>query len=66
MEFSTQSSLSSIGAGAFSECYSLSSIDIPISVSSIGERAFQGCIGIKDVKINSETSFASIGVQAFW
>ena len=42
------SSVTSIGDGAFSYCYCLSSAVIPDSVTSIGGRAFSNCYGIKE------------------
>ena len=39
-----QNTVTAIGYGAFSGCYSLTSIDIPNSVTAIRESAFQNCI----------------------
>lgn len=40
-----------IGAYAFSNCLSLTSLKIPNSVSSVGKGAFYGCSALKDVTI---------------
>lgn len=42
-------SVTSIGDGAFRECYSLTSVTISDSVTSIGKYAFEYCSNIKDV-----------------
>ena len=57
------SSVTSIGAYAFSGCFGLASVEIPSSVKSIGERAFQGCGLTGELKIPSGVT--SIGVAAF-
>ena len=59
--FASGSSLTTIGAGAFSET-KLSSISIPASVTSIGEGAFNGCT-LTTVSIPA--SVTSIGEGAF-
>ena len=50
-------SVTSIGAWAFQNCCSLTSLTIPNSVTSIGSSAFQGCSSLTSVTIpNSVTS----------
>ena len=50
-------SVTSIGAGAFSGCSGLTSVEIPNSVTSIGESAFSSCSGLTSIEIpNSVTS----------
>jgi hypothetical protein len=44
-------SVTSIGAGAFSNCTSLTSITIPESVTSIGINAFYGCTSLTSINI---------------
>ena len=52
-----------IGDYAFSDCYSLTSIDIPNSVTAIGDNAFDYCCGLTSVTIPN--SVTSIGDYAF-
>ena len=53
-----------IGSSAFSECSSLTSIDIPNSVTSIGEWAFHYCSSLTSIDIPN--SMTSIGEWAFY
>ena len=55
---------SGIGASAFYNCYSLSSVTIPSNVTSIGMSAFQYCYSLSSVTIPS--SVTSIGAIAFY
>ena len=57
------SSVTSIGKGAFTGCYSLSEIVIPSSVTSIGDGAFSFCRSLSEIVIPS--SVTSIGDWAF-
>ena len=56
-------SVTSIGNGAFSGCYGLTSITIPNSVTSIGGSAFWGCTSLTSITIGNITN--SIGNYAF-
>ena len=56
-------SVTSIGGGAFWNCYRLTSVTIPNSVTSIGRSAFAGCSGLTSVTIPN--SVTSIGYSAF-
>jgi len=56
-------SVTSIGNGAFMECYGLKSVTIGNSVTSIGAYAFDGCSGLTSVTIPN--SVTSIGKWAF-
>ena len=55
-------SVTSIGPGAFDNCYNMTSISIPNSVTSIGDNAFSGC-GL--TSITMPNSVTSIGNYAF-
>ncbi len=59
----TDSSVTAIGAYAFSGCTGLADIEIPDSVISIGTYAFSGCTGI--VSITVPDSVTTIGERAF-
>ena len=60
--YSIPDGVTSIGAGAFSDCTGVTSVTIPSGVTSIGERAFYKCT-LKNVTIPS--SVTSIGDWAF-
>ena len=55
--------ITSIGGGAFYNCYSLASLTIPSSVTSIGENAFNNCYSLASLTIPSGVT--SIGNNAF-
>lgn len=57
------SSVTSIGEGAFSCCTELTNVTIPGRVTSIGRDAFAGCTGLTSVTIPN--SVTSIGYSAF-
>ena len=59
----TAYSVTSIGVGAFSNCYGLTSVTIPNSVTSIGHGVFHGSSGLISVTIGN--SVTSIGDYAF-
>ena len=61
--YSIPDSVTSIGSGAFSECYFLTSIPIPNSVTSIGETAFAACASLTSITIPD--SVTRIGPYAF-
>ena len=56
--------VTSIGANAFNNCRSLTSVTIPSSVTSIGDRAFYYCYKLTSVSIPSNVT--SIGDRAFY
>ena len=55
--------VTSIGNSAFSNCWSLTSIEIPNSMTSIGSYAFDSCSGL--ISITIPNSVTSIGSYAF-
>ena len=55
--------VTNIGADAFSDCTSLTSITIPSSVTSIGEWAFSGCTSLTNIAIPD--SVTSISYNTF-
>ena len=55
--------VTSIGNGAFSECRSLTSVDIPDGVTSIDDYAFNYCLSLTSVNIPDGVT--SIGDRAF-
>ena len=50
-------SVTSIGSGAFENCYSLTSITIPNSVTSIGSEAFFNCLNLTYIRSEIEVPF---------
>ena len=63
LEIELPSSLTSIGAHAFSGCRSLETVNIPETVRSIGESAFRGCSHLSPVALPSRLTY--IGASAF-
>ena len=61
--FIVPDNVTSIGAGAFVDCFNLASITIPNSVTSIGSEAFCGCSSLTSITIPN--SVTSIGDGAF-
>ena len=59
----TTYSVTTIGAWAFEDCSSLTSVTIPNSVTSIGNNAFYDCSSLTSVTIPN--SVTSIGIEAF-
>ena len=60
---STEYSVTSIGSWAFSNCYSLTTVNIPDGVTSIGSSAFRSCSSLTAVTIPA--SVTNIGSWAF-
>ena len=61
--FSENSELTSIGFGAFYNCASLTSINIPNNVTEICDSAFYGCYNLTSIDIPNGVT--SIGIAAF-
>jgi hypothetical protein len=62
-EYKVSDGVSAIGAFAFSDCGSMTGINLPDSVTSIGNYAFYRCISLTN--INIPDSVTSIGDSAF-
>ena len=62
-KYSIRKGVKVIGDWAFSDCNSLTSINIPNSVTTIGDSAFSGCKSL--VNINIPNSVTTIGEYAF-
>lgn len=60
---SDESSLTSIGSGAFENCAELYEAQLPDSVTSIGDYAFSGCTSLEKIEIGA--AITSIGNNAF-
>ena len=56
--------IKSIGAYAFANCTTLTSITIPSTVTSIGEGAFSGCTNLATIKFDATTA-PTIGANVF-
>jgi pimeloyl-ACP methyl ester carboxylesterase len=56
--------VTSIGYGAFSNCYNLTNITIPNGVTGIGDRAFSNCYNL--IGITIPASVTNIGDEAFY
>ena len=63
--FPAESRITSIGYGAFYNCSSLTSIEIPNSVTSIGGSAFLGCCSLTSVTFGENSQLSSIESFAF-
>jgi hypothetical protein len=61
--YTIPNSATSIGAGAFWGCTSLSSVTIPNSVTSVGDSAFESCRNLTSVTIGNGVT--NIGAGAF-
>jgi hypothetical protein len=65
VEFDSDSSLRSIGFGAFSQCQSLASIWIPSSVEVVGECCFEFCWNLRTVIFGPHSKLQLIGHGSF-
>ena len=63
----TDQQLYEIGPGAFGDCTSLTSIDLPMSVNKIYDGAFAGCSNLKTVRLGygDATHVVTIGKDVF-
>ena len=62
--YSIPNSVTSIGEGAFCECYGLTSVTIPGSVTGIGDGAFYECSGLTSITCEAITP-PTLGTDAF-
>ena len=60
------SQLINIGASAFSNCSSLTSINIPDSVTTLGGGAFNNCSNLQIVDLGKNSKITSIQIQTFY
>ena len=58
------SGVTSIGKGAFYDCFKLTSLTIPSGVISIGQEAFYNCYGLRSITIEATTP-PTLGNRAF-
>ena len=69
MRFYLPNHIRSIGAGAFSHCTSLKSIDLPTYLNNFGEHAFYSCISLKNVvipdRVTEIADYAFYGCSGF-
>ena len=58
--------VSSVGKGAFTDCESLETVNMP-GVTNVGDYAFEGCSSLKNIILSSNASWSSviIGEYAF-
>ena len=52
--------------GAFSDCISLSHLDLPINLQVIGDGSFGGCINLSSISIEESADIKIIGEYAFY
>ena len=65
--FTVPSTVESIGAGAFSQCYALTSVTISASVMSIGDSAFMYCSHLRTINYRgTEEEWAAIEKGSNW
>lgn len=57
--------VTSVLYGAFSECSTLTSIEIPSSITSIGSNAFESCSNLTSVTFGKDSQLTKIGSYAF-
>ncbi len=62
-EFSVPSTVKTIGAYAFYDCYGITEISLPYGITEIGEYAFTSCENLKEITLPE--SVTVIGTNAF-
>lgn len=62
----TTYTITAIGDGAFSSCFSLASVKLPESLTTIENSAFSQCTDLTSVDLADCTALTSIGYNAFF
>jgi hypothetical protein len=59
--------VTTIGSGAFYNCYSLKSIEIPASVTTIGGSAFYNCTSLRSITFEGTVAeWKAISIETYW
>ena len=64
-ECNIKNGITTIGAYAFYECYSLTNVTIPKSITTIGIQAFYNCTGLKNVYISDLAAWCNISFRGY-
>ena len=64
-ECNIKNGITTIGANAFYECYSLTNVTIPKSITTIGSQAFYNCTGLKNIYISDLAAWCNISFRGY-